>query len=184
MAPVDGATPRRFQDEQVTVWDFAGEILVRCPRCDGCARIVAVPEGHEGPTPWITRRLVCGCGYVAEHTPVVVAGRRSPRGDVADPYLGLPLWLQATCCTNRVLWAYNLRHLDFLAEFVGAKLRERSPEPGPPQWGTPPVWHRRMTMVAKLPAWLKSAKHRAEILRTIARLRRSVPMVAGNPTKR
>jgi hypothetical protein len=184
MARVDGAAPRRFQDQQVTVWDFTDEILVRCPRCQGCARIVARPGTRDRVTTWTPRRLVCGCGYVADHPPRAVAsgpGHRSPQGEVADPYMGLPLWLQATCCTNQVLWAYNLRHLDFLAEFVAAKIRERSPQPRPPQWGSPPLWHQRMTMVAKLPTWLKSAKHRGEILRTIARLRQSAPTPASHP---
>ncbi|WP_460518726.1 hypothetical protein [Flindersiella endophytica] len=32
-----------------------------------------------------------------------------------------------------------------------------------------------LRLVARLPAWLKSAKHRTEVLRTIDRLRASLP---------
>ncbi|QFU91508.1 hypothetical protein [Amycolatopsis sp. YIM 10] len=55
----------------------------------------------------------------------------------------------------------NERHLDILADYVGARLRERAERPG-------------LTMPARLPAWLKSAEHRAEILRVIGRLRASL----------
>ncbi|RFS86806.1 hypothetical protein D0T12_00510 [Actinomadura spongiicola] len=83
-------------------------------------------------------------------------------GGAVDPYFGQPLWLRADCCGGRTLWAFNERHLDLLEGYVGARLRERGEYVG-------------MTMVAKLPAWLKSAKHRGEILRVIGRLRASLP---------
>jgi hypothetical protein len=87
-----------------------------------------------------------------------------------DPFFGLPLWLQTPCCGN-VLWAYNGRQLDLLAEYVGADLRERvSRSPGEGAF-------RRFegveafTMLERLPAWIKSAGHRAEVLKAVARLR-------------
>ncbi|MGH3658892.1 MAG: hypothetical protein ACRDUA_19740 [Micromonosporaceae bacterium] len=49
-----------------------------------------------------------------------------------------------------------------MESYVSARLRERGEYVG-------------MTMLARLPAWLKSAKHRTEILRTIGRLRASLP---------
>lgn len=70
------------------------------------------------------------------------------------------LWLQ-TPCAGHTLWALNVQHLDLLESYVSAKLRE-----DPPQSSV-----RRMTILAKLPAWLKSAKHRDEALRAITRLR-------------
>ncbi|GLY54020.1 hypothetical protein Lesp01_76760 [Lentzea sp. NBRC 102530] len=70
------------------------------------------------------------------------------------------LWLQAPCA-GHTLWALNGAHLDLLESYVGAALRE-DPDPSSV---------RRMTILAKLPAWLKSAKHRDEVLRTIRRLR-------------
>ncbi|WAL65369.1 hypothetical protein ORV05_31485 [Amycolatopsis cynarae] len=67
-----------------------------------------------------------------------------------------------------MLWAYNQRHLDYLEAFVSARLRLRSQ----PDLDT--ARHRRMTMTAKLPRWLKSAKNREAVLHRIARLRSSV----------
>jgi hypothetical protein len=74
------------------------------------------------------------------------------------------LWL-ATPCAGHTLWALNGSHLDLLESYVGAALRE---DPHPSSV-------RRMTILAKLPAWLKSAKHRDEVLRAIRRLRATAP---------
>ncbi|MEH0938435.1 hypothetical protein [Micromonospora psammae] len=46
--------------------------------------------------------------------------------------------------------------------YVGARLRERGPAPD------------GLTLVARLPSWLKSAGNRDEVLRAIARLRSSL----------
>ncbi|GGJ40580.1 hypothetical protein GCM10010121_059540 [Streptomyces brasiliensis] len=67
-----------------------------------------------------------------------------------------------------MVWAYNLEHLDLIRRFVAASLRERDP------------WYehgRKMTCVARLPAWIKRAKNRDEVLRVVDRLRAS--LVAG-----
>jgi hypothetical protein len=62
------------------------------------------------------------------------------------------------CCGGRTLWALNEAHLTLLEDYVAARLRERGQAEG-------------MTLVARLPAWLKSAKNRGEVLRVITRLR-------------
>ncbi|MFD4246830.1 hypothetical protein ACFWP3_35365 [Streptomyces sp. NPDC058525] len=85
-------------------------------------------------------------------------------GGIVDPYFQLPLWLQASCC-GHVLWAYNVRHLDLLEAYVAAKLRERGElVPAAPT-----------SLVERLPTWLKAAKNRTEVLRTIRRLRSTLP---------
>ncbi|MBF6169422.1 hypothetical protein IU486_32555 [Streptomyces gardneri] len=183
---------RRFRDHKVTSWSFvldADGVLVRCPRCDGCAKVITKPGQEPVDRPlWATRRLVCnGCGFVCDEPEAAEAGRSIGRrrqvlvpdsgyvfgrrfrsgpehwGTVRDPFFQCPLWFQADCRGHR-LWAYNRRHLEYLRAYVAAGLRERAlPNDG---WG-------RMTMAAKLPAWLKSAKNRAEVLRVIDKLRSS-----------
>lgn len=64
-----------------------------------------------------------------------------------------------------MLWAYNVRHLDLLERYVAAKLRER----GDLVAGAP------TSLVERLPTWLTTAEHRPEILRTIGRLRSTLP---------
>ncbi|MGW4892517.1 hypothetical protein ACWEQL_09655 [Kitasatospora sp. NPDC004240] len=159
---MEGRPTGRFTDPGVRVHEFADEVLVRCPACGGCALVLARLGECEhrwiGGREYTRRRLRCGCGYVRDE----FQDCRGFGGPV-DPYFRLPLRLVADCCGGRRLWAYNLAHLDLLEGYIGATLRERAAVPG------------SMSMVERLPAWMKSAKHRDELLRTIRRLRASVP---------
>ncbi|MBK9270133.1 MAG: hypothetical protein IPM48_00925 [Saprospiraceae bacterium] len=76
---------------------------------------------------------------------------------IIDPAFGLDLWYQDEVRGN-VLWAYNETHLIEIKNYVKAELRERST-------------HRfKMTMVEKLPSFIKSAKNRDEVLQSIERM--------------
>lgn len=135
----------RFRDPQVRLGNLAAEpILIVCPRCSGRASVT-----HE--------RLTCaGCALVRVPPEPHYHVWNRP----IDPFFREPLWLRADCCGGNTLWAFHERHLDLLERFVAAKLRERG-------LGNRPG----MTLVARLPAWITTAKHRDEILRTIAKLR-------------
>jgi hypothetical protein len=156
----------RFRDQQWTVHHFTEEFLVRCPRCDAGARVIPFTANQETGRTW---RVVCSpCGYVRDKDPRC-SHWHSGRGAsvIRDPYFDLPLLLQASCCGGKLLWAYNLEHLAFLEAFVAAHLRERSDAVRAGDG------YRRMSMIAKLPAWLKARKNRDEILAKIERLRGS-----------
>ena len=76
---------------------------------------------------------------------------------VTDPAFGLPLWYKTEIKGN-IFWAYNLEHLIEIRDYVEARLRERST-------------HRfKMTMVEKLPDFLKAAKNRKLVLKHIAKM--------------
>ncbi|WP_243639161.1 hypothetical protein [Streptacidiphilus pinicola] len=60
---------------------------------------------------------------------------------------------------GRILWAYNEDHVDELAAYVSAQLRERA--------GVRPT----MSMFARLPAWMKRADNRPEVLAGLETLR-------------
>lgn len=66
-------------------------------------------------------------------------------------------------CRGYTLWAYNVHHLDLLESYIAARLRERRAMPG------------SMSMLARLPVWMKSAKNRDEVLRVISRMRATLP---------
>jgi len=161
------ASGNRFRDrrERKYGYDFLDEVLIQCPRCGGCATVTPHPgtladENAASGSRLLHRRLRCaGCGFFKDQK-VDSAVVGSP----IDPYFQRPVWLQASCCGN-VLWGYNLRHLDLLESYVQAKLRER---------GELVPWA-PMSLVERLPTWLKAAKNRTEILRTIKRLRSTVP---------
>lgn len=152
--------PIRFQDPDLGIYDFLDEVLVECPVCHRCARVV--PTG-EGPfSIFATRRLICStCGCIREWSFSEVG---PPEGQ--DPYFRQPLWLTVSCC-GELLWAYNESHLDFIEQFVGATLREhcRHPTNG---WSN-------QSLANRFPGWLKAAGHRDEVLKACVKLRAKLP---------
>ncbi len=74
-----------------------------------------------------------------------------------DWYFQEPLWLQTECC-GETLWAYNEKHLEFIENYVAAKLRARIP-------------NQNRSLASRLPKWIKSAKNRDEILKAIGKLK-------------
>lgn len=159
------SVPERFADPDVSLYALAEDVVhVVCPACRGRAEVAPwLDEQPRSPySVWWPRRLVCrACGHVRTW-PSEADNATSCWGRPVDPYFRQPLWLRANCCGGQILWAFNERHLDILESYVGARLRERGEYTG-------------MTMLARLPAWLKSAKHRTEILRVIGRLRAALP---------
>ncbi|MGW0187729.1 hypothetical protein ACWDV7_18445 [Streptomyces sp. NPDC003362] len=156
--------PVRHHDRGTWLVEFTGRILVVCPRCGGRALVVPLPglppRKYFSELLFQPRRLSCpGCGAVADRT----AEQRGAGlvgavpGGTEDPFFRRPLWLQ-TRCAGRVLWAYDEEHVDALTAYVGARLRERRASP-------------TMAMFARLPAWMKSASHRDEVLAGLSTLR-------------
>jgi hypothetical protein len=151
----------RFRDLGQTLDDFRREYLVRCPQCGERAQVV--PRAGETLAAPVARRLVCAhCGLTKDR-----AAAYPPRAQDAW-YDQLELWLQ-TPCGGETLWAYNQEHLDFLEQYVAAPLRERAHPDGSTlsQTGA-----RNSTLASRLPAWIKSAKNRDDVLKCIGKLRR------------
>ncbi|MEU2927822.1 hypothetical protein ABZ636_22650 [Streptomyces sp. NPDC007251] len=122
------------------------------------------PHAEEWPL-FAPRRLVCrSCGLSRSWAGRGIGVWAGTRGPAEDPYFRARLWLQRET-RDGWLWAYDLRHLDLIRRHVDAGLRERAGRDanGP-----------RHSLVARLPAWIKSAKHRDEVLRTVDRIRASV----------
>ncbi|WP_049558181.1 hypothetical protein [Nonomuraea sp. SBT364] len=64
-----------------------------------------------------------------------------------------------------MLWAYDAEHLDFLERYVRASIREREP-------------NRNGSLASRLPAWLKYAKSRDQVLACCATLRARLEQAA------
>lgn len=177
----------RFRDS--TTWPERWPALVRCPRCAACARVAPVPD--SGPS---VVRLACpSCALVREgrsggpgrgelHLGAVEEGRtwRDPETRSITTWPDTPdqvveLWLRAECCGGELLWAANEEHLAYLEEYVGASLRER------PEAVISPMGRRWVGkgLSWQLPDWMKAAKHRDEVLATLARLRATLPTPAS-----
>ncbi|MET7887611.1 hypothetical protein ABZU45_27510 [Streptomyces avermitilis] len=160
-----GTGPARHYDPGRSLAQFAGRMLVVCPRCGGRALVVPRP-GLSAPKYFSEllfqpRRLTCGgCGAVAEWEPEVRGAGLvgAVLGGSEDPFFRRPLWL-VTRCVGRILWAYNEEHVDELSAYVGARVRERG--------GAQPT----RALFARLPVWMKRSDHRSAVLAGLETLR-------------
>jgi hypothetical protein len=165
-----GTMTTRHHSTTEALYDFMDEILVVCPRCSGCARHHQV-SSTERPGWFAPRQLACpACGYAKGWNEREIA-RRSAR-EPFDDYFGLPLWL-VEICRGRPLWFLNARHLHEVESFVRADLRERAPDV---KFG----WANQ-SWASRLPAWVKSAKYRTDVLRSLATLRLRIPPWGAYP---
>ncbi|MBY5990989.1 hypothetical protein [Ferrimonas balearica] len=81
---------------------------------------------------------------------------RDNREDSAnDPYFGLELALKQDTRLG-TLWAFNAEHIHQLKRYTAAQLREGS--------GT------KWSYFTRLPSWIKSAKHREQVLKALSKL--------------
>ncbi len=76
---------------------------------------------------------------------------------IVDPIFGLPLWYQVEI-KEEVLWAFNAKHLKEIRSYVSSGLRERTTDKF------------KMTMVEKLPDWIKIAKNRKDVIKAIDKI--------------
>ncbi|RKD90466.1 hypothetical protein [Mangrovibacterium diazotrophicum] len=86
-----------------------------------------------------------------------------------DPYFGLELWLQIDI-KDKILWLYNIDHLNYLKNYVASKLREDD-------------GRHKYSMITNLPQWIKSAKNRDLILKKIDRLKNEMNRKMEDNTK-
>lgn len=145
----------RFIDTGELIYELGNEFLVVCPKCSGKAKVFSIEIASEiiNNKLFAPRRLVCViCAYRKDW----IGGQISIGGSF-DWYFRLPLWLEISCC-GETLWAYNLKHLEILENYVAAKLRERTKKG-------------RNSFLSKLPKWIKSAKNRREVLKAIGKLK-------------
>jgi hypothetical protein len=124
------------------------EVLVHCPRCRKRATILLNEQAVKG--------LSClACGTQQRDVPA----RREYERRAVDPWFGYDLWLSVPF-RGHSLWAYNARHCARLREFVVATQRERGSTPACP--GGDRI--DSMSMIEKLPAWMKAAKNREALV--------------------
>ena len=149
-----------------SIYDFVKEVLVVCPNCAGKALVRA--DDFDTPKYEISKvKIICvGCGF--NKTLENLSKRQDTKqkrgnilifGSPVDPFFHLPVWLQ-TDFSGETLWAYNLEHLDFLADHIGAKLRERNG-----------FAFRVRSIGARLPRWMSSTGNREALLKEIEGLR-------------
>jgi len=184
----------RARDPGVRLGELGRVTWVHCPKCDQAARssgngvecrhcgyVTIQREARENS--WA--RLAADkplCSFCRKDLPTAplptrreVEGRlmvrvQCPHCRKTVDYPAVPAWPPTDEAPLRLrlylvakvagedLWIENLAHLAALEDYLGALVRERAPEGG-------------LTMMARLPAWMKSAHNRPKILRALGQLR-------------
>ena len=140
--------------------DWVGPVVMTGRRpCGQCGHKWLQPSQTQESWPRsVITSLEAECLQCKRTTTVPVNGVPVRSGSEAiDPHFGQPLFFVDEGRHGR-LWAYNLNHLNELRRYVEASLRERSSDAG------------NKSMASRLPAWIKSAKNRAAVLKRIERL--------------
>lgn len=141
----------RYTAPNKTIYDFYYRIYVKCPRC-GC-RANINKKNKKNSDLYSPEILFCNsCGFIKEGKILLNSERTE-------------LWLRVQCC-GYILWALNEEHLDYIENYIGARLREqeRNPKLG---------WCNR-NMANRLPKWMKNSKNRTEVLKGIQKLRKMI----------
>jgi hypothetical protein len=133
---------RPLHDQELTARPLVQE--VRLVVCPRCDGCARFVTDYVGdPPPTRKRRMYCRACSLVQDEPTA-----------AEP------WLRTTCC-GHVLWAHDDEHLQLLEDYVRSPLRERLR-----------IRLGERAQLARLPRWLILARHRDEVLRALARLRR------------
>jgi len=144
--------PLRLKDSDIVKIDEFNPWWIRCLNCSQLAYLTPIWGEMKG-------ECIChSCGGVYRIPFENEYDRRFP---------ALPLWLKAGFRKN-VFWALNAEHLQVLERIISAELRER-----------PISYGRRLSLTTRmpfnLPSWILSGKNRPDLLKLIARLRKTIP---------
>jgi len=142
-------------DESEWKGPVIGSARQRCPNCG--AKWLIAEVWKERYSNRIKQTVRVECSSCSKKSEMKLNWRKDRfLGQPFDPYFGLPLSLQIETC-GQILWAYNKGHLLTLKEYISAAHRERA-KAG--KW----------SMMTRLPKWMKSAKNRDALLKSIERL--------------
>ncbi|HEX4497727.1 MAG TPA: hypothetical protein VIE43_18785 [Thermoanaerobaculia bacterium] len=115
-------------------------------------QVVAHSSGTAAPA-----SVAVSCSECGRSSDVTVKVMRAQSDDhCVDPHFGLPLLLRDQSRLG-VVWAYNARHLAELRGYIQAKQRVRRPSS-------------HQSMFSRLPSWMKLAKNRETVLKSITRI--------------
>ncbi|MFC5471594.1 hypothetical protein ACFPPD_23240 [Cohnella suwonensis] len=165
----------KFVDNGTLIYEFSDLFLVKCPNCNGMAKVIPLIEPGKDYIKdklyFSDRRVICNtCGFNKDkraplnkpyYLRIVHFGKDWKDnciniGGNHDWIFGYPLYLNLTC-KGHILWAYNLRHLEFIESFINEKLRNSS------------TYY--LSLVSRLPKWLIESKNKDEVLKGIKKLK-------------
>src|SRR5215469_5477073 len=140
-----------YEDSGAHILQFLGSYDVVCPKCERRAHVHVIEKG-AGPL-FSPRRLSCtACGYANDWREHSVRSRFDEIP--VDWYFGATFWYRRRCCGHE-LWVANRDHLEFLKNYIGAKIRSHvRNEHG---------WSNR-SLSSRLPRWMTSAANRETLM--------------------
>lgn len=149
-----------YQESNKETWNgyFQGVVATGCGKCGN--RVYHSTQ----PTKELFEFQKVTCGVCQSEREYEVQWYRYRNEKPTDPYFGFDLYLQANI-KNNVLWLYNLEHLDYLKEYVEAKLREDD-------------GRHKYSMITNLPKWIKSSKNRGTIVKKLNKLKQDFEKLA------
>ena len=157
---LDGGAGTLMKLGPTYLWQFEGDILVRCPRCTARATSIKVPDDVGRAVGYRVSRPAPASGILAVPArwddPVCIPHGTAFFGLRPGPVSSRPLAAARP-------WAFNRPHIDFLERFISAGLRERDCT----AWGG----CRNSSLESRLPHWMQSTKSREAILKTLGLLR-------------
>jgi hypothetical protein len=130
-------------------------------RCEACGRYYRTDITNEKERQQSALYTPCPyCGALNQGKVHATKKRYWSYGEIeggSEPYFGYPLYFQSTF-GGKLIWAVNREHLQYLIDYLEADLRE---EPG---------GYRGMCQADHLPAFMKRAKNRSGIVKTLRKM--------------
>jgi len=147
------STQSRFQDQNFRLSDFEREVAVVCPKCGK----KALAQRYD-----ILKLATLKCPACAHNEKasmeIKIMGKPAVLQVGAQEYFEAELWY-VTNFKSEELWAYNLNHLQYLEQYIGAKLREHKDRT-------------HFTLLEKLPKFYHEKKNRAPLLKKLEQLKK------------
>lgn len=140
--------------------DFMDKIDVVCPRCKGHGIIKTLSAEDK------KIRFICEeCGLIKDkkkNGKIFFTNKARFNESAMEGNFNLPLWYQINVGVN-LLSALNMRHLNFLENYISDTLRERQEREGK-------GWSNK-SIQSRMPRWMIDSKNRELIIKKIRKLK-------------
>jgi len=168
---------KRAMVQKETPYSYFSERILSCPNChysqkgrkqtfrvelkcncSNCAEEIEllIPKVNEKKEKIAIKCKNCGITQDYEPRNIVQEWIYTDNEKATDDYFGLSLWINSNF-KEKVFWAYNYEHLNYLKKYISAEIRESNNRT---HW----------TMMEKLPVWMSSSKNREKLLKIIKEL--------------
>ncbi len=145
-----------FDKKQIIYYSL--HVSRNCPQCgkEIAASIKNVAKKKD------SIRLSCkNCSFVGDYKPEYDQDYPCHYREGQDGVFGAELWLKKMY-KRHIFWANNYKHLKYLKDFIGAKIRATG--------YTDADLRNNNTMASRLPKFIKSSKNRNDLLKIIEKL--------------